>query len=191
MNDIKSRLAKRQIVTDEEEAWMDGAGNLVDKKVLLDCLRKECSISKGVRNLPDHLQLAFRHLKDEEKWREQWDECGANVSTAKRVRQTQHLEVTEMMELRVNKAMQQNVLLTGEVLRQKWTKFANFAGQRLGLKGIKCHGEVASANPEAVTAEHKRMQDIIKQYSDEDTFNMDETALFFVLPLDRGLSNKK
>ena len=33
-----------------------------------------------------------------------------------------------MMELWVSKAMQNNVLLTGEVLRQKWKQFADLAG---------------------------------------------------------------
>ncbi|OAX38416.1 hypothetical protein K503DRAFT_856696 [Rhizopogon vinicolor AM-OR11-026] len=58
--------------------------------------------------------------------------------TGKRARQTQHLEVTEMMDLWVSKAMSDDLLLTGEVLRQKWTRFADLAGipmdERLNFK---------------------------------------------------------
>ena len=46
----------------------------------------------------------------------------------KRVRQTVHPEVTEMLDLWVSKAMANKLLLTGEVLRQKWRCFANLAG---------------------------------------------------------------
>lgn len=41
--------------------------------------------------------------------------------------QTQHPEVTEMLDLWVSKAMADKILLTGEVLRQKWKEFADLA----------------------------------------------------------------
>jgi hypothetical protein len=40
----------------------------------------------------------------------------------------QHPEVTEMMDLWVSQAMDHKILLTGEVLCQKWVKFANLVG---------------------------------------------------------------
>jgi len=73
----------------------------------------------------------------------------------------------------VSKAMENNLLLTGEVLHQKWTKFADLAGvpddERLslsegwlarfkvrnGLKQFKCHGDAASADPETMKTEQK------------------------------------
>ena len=48
--------------------------------------------------------------------------------TAKRVQQTEHPDVSEMMYLWVSKAMSDGILLTGEVLRQKWNAFADRAG---------------------------------------------------------------
>jgi hypothetical protein len=40
------------------------------------------------------------------------------------MRQTQHPEVTEMLELWVEQAMRDKIHVSGEVLRQKWTEFA-------------------------------------------------------------------
>ncbi|KAF9228943.1 hypothetical protein BS17DRAFT_805636 [Gyrodon lividus] len=57
-------------------------------------------------------------VKDEARW----------------VCQTQHLEVTEMLELWVSKAMADNLLLTGDILRQKWKDFANLADRGLADK---------------------------------------------------------
>jgi hypothetical protein len=140
-------------------------------------------------------------VSKEEYWRKQWEESGGGLAyQAKRVRQTVHPEVTEMMELWVAKAMQARILLTGEVLRQKWKQFADLAGvldderltlsegwltrlkERLGLKQMKRHGEGASADPEHVAQEKQRVQELIKKYGYrlKDVFNMDETGLFYV-----------
>jgi len=76
-----------------------------------------------------------------------------------------------MMDLWVLKVMSDNILLTGKVLCQKWTRFADLVGvpkdehlnlsdgwlarfkARNGLKEFKCHGEAASATPEAAERE--------------------------------------
>ena len=73
-----------------------------------------------------------------------------------------------MMELWVSKAMGDGILITGEVLHQKWNAFADLVGvheedrlklingwlgsykERNGLKEMKRHGEVASANAKTV-----------------------------------------
>jgi hypothetical protein len=121
-------------------------------------------------------------LRDEEMWQKKWTESGGSECSAKRVRQTLHPEVTEMMDLWVTKAMAHKIQLTGEVLRQKWTAFADLAGvptdERLslsegwlgkfkhqhGLKEWKRHGEAASADPEAVKVEQRRIQELIDKY---------------------------
>ena len=99
-----------------------------------------------------------------------------------------------MMHLWVSKAMGDGVLLTGEVLRQKWNCFADLVrvpqDERLhlsngwldcfkhwnGLKDIKRHGEAVSANTCTVEQEWKRVQGLIEMYAYEccDIFNMDE-----------------
>lgn len=104
-----------------------------------------------------------------------------------------------MMYLWVSKAMGDGILLTGDVLRQKWHAFADLVGipedeklklsngwlgrfkERNGLKQMKRHGEAASANPETVEQERRRIQELIAKYGYQlrDIFNMDETGLFY------------
>jgi hypothetical protein len=148
--------------------------------------------------------LVSKWLKNEEYWREQWEDIGGeSACKAKRVRQTLHPEITEMIELWVSKAMQARVLLTGEVLRQKWKQFAVLAGipedewlklsdgwlsrfkGRNGLKELKRFGEAASADPERVVHERQRIQGLIREsgYRLKDVFNMDETGLFYACVL--------
>jgi hypothetical protein len=149
-------------------------------------------------NLKMKQPLVSAWVKDEAKWWEEWAHSNGGHK-AKQARQTQHPEVTEMMELWVSKAMENNLLLTGEVLRQKWTKFADLAGvpddERLslsegwlarfkvrnGLKQFKRHGDAGSADPETVKTEQKHIQELIDKYGYElrDIFNMDETGLFY------------
>jgi hypothetical protein len=151
-------------------------------------------------NLKIKQPLVSSWTKEEAKWRELWEQTDHQSDrTAKRARQTEHPEVSEMMYLWVSKAMGDGILLTGEVLRQKWNRFADLVGvpedERLnlsngwlgrfkgrnGLKEMKRHGEAASANASTVEQERKRIQELIKKYGYElrDIFNMDETGLFY------------
>lgn len=104
-----------------------------------------------------------------------------------------------MLELWVSKAMADKLLLTGEVLRQKWKTFADLRGvpdderlnlsegwlssfkERNGLKGIKRHGEAASAPPDTVEKEQLRIQELIEKegYTPRNIFNADETSFFY------------
>ena len=103
------------------------------------------------------------------------------------------------MDLWVSKAMEVRILLSGEVLHQKWKQFADLAGipederlnlsegwltrfkDRNGLKQFKRHGEAGSADPEQVAKEKQRIQELVEKYGYRlrDIFNMDETDLFF------------
>ena len=68
-------------------------------------------------------------VKNEAKIHEQWEQANHKADcTAKRVRQTEHPEVSEMMYLWVLKAMGDGILVTGEVLHQKWNAFADLVG---------------------------------------------------------------
>ena len=111
--------------------------------------------------------------------------------------------VSEMLELWVSKALAEKVLLTGEVIRQKWTKFADLAGvpederlrlsegwltwfkTRTGLKEIKRHGEAASASSDIVNKERLRIQEMLKErgYELRDIFNSNESSFFFAYVL--------
>lgn len=104
-----------------------------------------------------------------------------------------------MMLLWVLQAMGDGILLTGDVLRQKWNNFADLAGipederltlsngwlarfkERNNLMQRKQHGEAASASADTVELERKRIQELIGDsgYELRDIFNMDETGLFY------------
>jgi len=104
-----------------------------------------------------------------------------------------------MIDLWVSQAMGDGILLTGEVLCQKWLWFADLAGvltderlclsngwlacykARNGLKEFKHHGEASSVSEQTVEKERECMQMIIKEgsYKLRDIFNMDETGLFY------------
>jgi hypothetical protein len=76
-----------------------------------------------------------------------------------------------MMELWVSKAMADNIFVTGEVLHQKWTRFATLASvpedkrlnlsdswlsqfkARNGLMHFKCYGEAAL--PDSTTVDNE------------------------------------
>ena len=151
-------------------------------------------------NLQIKQPLISSWIKDKPKWRKQWEQSGHQSDrTAKRSRQTEHPDVSEMMLLWVSKAMGDGILLTGDVLRQKWNIFADLAGipederlklsngwlarfkERNNLMQRKRHGEAASASVDTVELERKRVQELIRDsgYELRDIFNMDETGLFY------------
>jgi hypothetical protein len=138
-------------------------------------------------------------VKDEEKWRLKWEEAKekGRGEDLKRVRQVENPEVDEMLELWVTKTQKDKVHLSGEILRQKWTQFADMcdipADKRVklsdgwlrgfkkhcGLRELKRHGEAGSADPAAVQAERVRVQKILEKYPLRNIFNMDETGLYW------------
>ena len=68
-------------------------------------------------NLKIKQPLLSAWINEETKWREQWEKSNIQGDcAAKRARQSEHPEVTEMMDLWVLKAMGDGILLTGEVL---------------------------------------------------------------------------
>lgn len=104
-----------------------------------------------------------------------------------------------MLDLWVSKAMAEKLLLTGEVIHQKWKQFADLVGVpadeclslsdgwlswykvRNNLKEMKCHGEATSADSEAAEKEQLQIQELIekKGYKQHDIFNTDKSALFY------------
>jgi len=138
-------------------------------------------------------------LKKEPGW---CMEHGANSGlsrSVKRIHQTLHSEITDMLDLWVSKVMSDNILLTGKVLRQKWRSFADHArvpvGEQLSLsngwlarykfhmdlKQVKWHGKAGSTDQEIVQKERLCIQGLVKSggYRQHDIFNADETGLFY------------
>ena len=108
-----------------------------------------------------------------------------------------------MMDLWVSKGLGNGVLLTGEVLQQKWLKFADTVcilddeqlhlsngwlasfKNRHNLKEMKCHDKAGTADGEIVEKEGERIRDLIKTkgYAWNDIFNMDKTGLIYAYVL--------
>jgi len=140
-------------------------------------------------------------LRNEARYQQQYEEelVKGWAGTSKRIKQTENPEVDEMLELWIAKAMSDGVQLNGEIIKQKWTCFADIVGvsedeqvsmsggwldsvkKCCGLKGFKRHGEAGSANSEDVEHEHERIQKLIQHhgYRLKDIFNMDDTGLFW------------
>jgi hypothetical protein len=138
-------------------------------------------------------------LKEEARWRADYSKYSGSAAKMKRARQTEHPEITEMMEFWVTTALNNGVKLTGDLIRQKWTEFADIRKipeedrlalssgwltrmkHRMGIKEYKSHGEAGSADPKDVETEQRRIQELIEKsgYRFKDIFNMDETGLFY------------
>lgn len=155
----------------------------------------------GFRDLQLKQPIISQWLKDESMWRARWAEAQTmGHRKAKCVCQTEHPEVTEMLDLWIAQAMNDGIIITGDTLKMKYREFEKLAGvpndERLtlsggwldstkkqnGLSSVKRHGEAASAKEEDVVAERARMMKKISDatgYQLKDIFNMDEAGLFY------------
>ena len=198
---VRAKEAKPPVFTKKENA------TLAQRIEILDWYhangKNQSKTSKHFNTVYPNIKLTqprvSEWLKQEVRWREDHEKFPASATTMKRTRQTEHPEVTEMMEIWVKTALQKKVMLTGELLRQKWMVFADAANVpvedrltlsngwlarfkgRVGIKEYKNHGEAGSADPEDVEQERQRIQKLIAErgYSQRDIFNMDETGLFY------------
>ena len=102
--------------------------------------------------------------------------------SAKHTCATHHPEVTEMLNAQIMMACKDGFLLTGDLIHKKWWSFADMHGvpqdkwlnlsegwlskykSWMGLKGVKHHGEAASASTEAVMAQPYRWTTFLLLY---------------------------
>lgn len=79
-------------------------------------------------NLQIKQPLISAWVKDESKWRQIWSQAsGAHGRLVKHQQPVEYPEIAEMLDLWIAKAMEEGILISGEVLRQKWTTFADLA----------------------------------------------------------------
>ncbi|GBC37707.2 tigger transposable element-derived protein 6-like [Rhizophagus irregularis DAOM 181602=DAOM 197198] len=113
-------------------------------------------------------------------------------------------EIDEALGFWVEKAIDNNITISGELLAQKACDFAtlldvqDFKGSDGWVAGFKkCHnlesyvkhGEAASApSEEDLNEMRKDLQNILKEYSPDDIFNIDKTGLYWKMELNRTLS---
>ena len=96
--------------------------------------KNQTATAKHFNTIYPSLQLKqpriSKWLKAEPQWRERWVSSASvpGARDAKRALQTQHPQVTEMMDLWLVQARTAGLILTGDVLRVQWQKFADCAG---------------------------------------------------------------
>ena len=113
-----------------------------------------------------------------------------------------------MLELWISKVMADKLILTGEVIHQKWKQFADIAGipddeclnlskgwmtsfkTWNGLKNMKWHGEGASTSADTVEKETQRVQELIwkEGYKLWNIFNANETSFFYVWAINKYIN---
>ncbi len=136
-------------------------------------------------------------IKKEAAIRELYLKNPAVASTTRRVNLIKHEEVDEALSLWVCQALEDKITVTGEVLQEKWWRFANtlhipedeWPGLSEGwlsrfkeqnrLKERKRHGEAGSQSVATADAERKRVQEICLLYATCNIYNLDETGLFW------------
>ena len=70
--------------------------------------------------------LVSSWVKEKEKIRKEYENSSVHKYKRKRTLQTEHPLVTQMLDIYVMIAMEHNLLLTGEALRQKWMEYTDF-----------------------------------------------------------------
>jgi hypothetical protein len=122
-------------------------------------------------------------------------DANPNALSSKRPRIVTRPDVERALVLWIAHMQENKEAVTGPMLWVKRKKFEEMLNvpedeQLLGegwvpsfckahkLKEFRRHGEASSADPSAVEAEQKRMQDLMKKFAPQDRWNFDETSLF-------------
>ena len=131
-------------------------------------------------------------LKESEKWLAL--KLDSYEASLKRQIKPSFSQIDEALGFWVEKAIDNNITISGELLAQKARDFAtlldvqNFKGSDGWVAGFKkrhnleCyvkHGEAASAPLEDLDNMRRDLQNILKEYSPNDIFNVDETGLYW------------
>jgi hypothetical protein len=133
-------------------------------------------------------------VADEDRIRQQSETAASHY---KRVRVTQFPQIEEMLDQWVTQALHSNLAINGDVIRAKWQEFASMEKipsdkwlslsqgwltrfkARHQLQNFRKHGEAAQADTQVIEEERKRLQELVKEYSRKDIWNMDETGLMY------------
>ncbi|CAB4476272.1 unnamed protein product [Rhizophagus irregularis] len=145
-------------------------------------------------------------LKNKDKWL--LLDLDSEESKKQRERPVQFPEVEEAMTLWVTNALEADLVINTDILREKAEFFArsfevnNFKAsngwisnfkKRHNMKEYVKWGEAASAPLETLNEERQKLREIIKDYDLNDVFNCDETGLYWDLEpsktLARGIIN--
>jgi len=156
-------------------------------------LAKEFDVSEG---------MICDILKEKEKWLAL--QLESYEASLKRQIKLHFPQIEEALGFWVKKAIDNNITISGELLVQKAHNFAilldvqDFKGSDGWLAGFKkrhnleCylrHGEAASAPLEDLDDMRKNLQNVLKEYSPNNIFNIDETGLYWKMEPNHTLSN--
>ena len=112
----------------------------------------------------------------------------------------QHLSVNVSSRTKVPIGNMQRPLDTEDILIEKAHYITTelsvaFVGSNSWLQGFKGQygicGQTWSVNENDVSAVHKQIQDLLKEYKLWNIYNMDETGLYYQKPLDKDLTTRQ
>lgn len=138
-----------------------------------------------------------RWIKKEEELRELARKAGSSELNFARRQTSVQPDLMHSLAFWLQNAARDGVILTEEVIRTEYKKFASLLEipedqqlkcsngwiesfkKRHGLRQITMHGEAASVDTEAVATERLRLLSITSEFALKDIYNCDETALFW------------
>jgi hypothetical protein len=157
-------------------------------------LAKEFGISKGqVSDI----------LKNSNKWLD--IDPNSYKATLKKSRPSPLINIEETLILWIEKALESNLTITGAIIQQKALNFADLLSypdfkasqgwlenfkHRYSIKAFNKHGEAQSTPISEIPQMREDLREVLRQYRREDIFNCDETALFWKMEPNRGLSTQ-
>ena len=174
--------------------------------------KQEVCLKKLQKPTPKNKELAEEYdvsqemisdiLKESEKWLAL--KLDSYEASLKKQVKPNFPQVDEALGFWVEKAIDNNITISGELLAQKACDFAtlldaqDFKGSDGWVAGFKkCHNlesyvkheEAASApSEEDLNEMRKDLQNILKEYLPDDIFNIDETGLYWKMEPNRTLS---
>ena len=141
-------------------------------------------------------------LKEKEKWLEL--KSDSYEALIKRQVKVKFLQIEEALSFWVEKTIENNITINGELLAQKANDFVILLNKidfkesegwvvdfkkRHKLECYLKYGELVSTPIETLDDMHKNLQNILADYSSNDIFNADETGLYWKMKSNHILSN--
>ncbi|KAJ7315770.1 hypothetical protein DFH08DRAFT_820348 [Mycena albidolilacea] len=151
-------LVNNESITSDDKRWLDNEGNIADEEwVPSETLKLHPTTRRPSESI-------HGNGKNQTKTAKHFDPIYPNLHLKQTLVSSWHPEAEQMMELWVAQAMSHGIQLSGEVLHQNWTAFADLVGVdadewlALRLKEFKRHGEAVSTDPAAIEAEQAQVQ---------------------------------
>ncbi|POV93855.1 hypothetical protein PSTT_17155 [Puccinia striiformis] len=122
---ILDKIKKNLPRTDEEEEWLDNEGNPIDEKLFIDALlgmkdndpiQATESHIKALHKIMKLSTTLMKYPSDKTNWKPQ--------ASVKRVNKTKFETVDKLLEEWTRNAIVAKLVISGDLLREKWKDFA-------------------------------------------------------------------